>query len=52
MGLFFKSIEMTERVEVRGVSFSDPNGSFSFYKRAIMIVGIFKGASYEGKRYH
>ncbi len=35
----------------------DPASSFSWiYKRAIMIVGIFigifKGASYEGKRYY
>lgn len=29
-----------------------PAVSFFFYKDAIMIVGIFKGVSYEGKRYY
>ena len=29
-----------------------PAVSFFLYKGAIMIVGIFKGVSYEGKRYY
>lgn len=49
---------MRERVEVRGTSFSlvqrvkDRMFLFFLYKGAIMIVGIFKGVSYEGKRYY
>ncbi|KXT60343.1 hypothetical protein SORDD05_00712 [Streptococcus oralis] len=43
--LFFMSLKTRKRIKT-------PTGLFSFYKRAIMIVGIFKGAAYEGKRYH
>ena len=44
-GALFMSLKIRKRIKTL-------TGLFSFYKRAIMIVGIFKGAAYEGKRYH